>query len=92
LGRIADQSDRELFAEIAAGSRQGIDLQALFPEATQRDTIQREALDALANTGELNTLAAPERERLATDSGLSPTYYQALRKIYWRQQSRAQYD
>ncbi|UCC62387.1 MAG: hypothetical protein JSV36_16670, partial [Anaerolineae bacterium] len=92
LGRIADQSDQGLLAEIAAGRRREVDLGQLFPDETHRTYVRRAAIDALANTGELDTLAAQDRERLATvapDPALSPAYYRAVREIYWRGRSRA---
>jgi hypothetical protein len=86
LGRIADQSDSRLLAEIAAGRRHGIDLQTLFPkQQAQRNNIQCEAINALAIMGALLTINAPDRQRLASDPALSQIYYQAVQEDYWRQ-------
>ena len=89
LGRIAAESDKKLLAEIASGRTKGVELRQLFRQEAQRTYIRREAINALANQGDLDVLSPEDRDRLAKEPALSRAYYQAIQEIYWRQVAAA---
>jgi hypothetical protein len=82
LGRIGAETDKKLLAEVAAGRLKGIDPKQLSP--AQRDYVRREAINALANQGDLDVLSPEDRDKLAKKRALSRAYYQAMQEIYWR--------
>jgi hypothetical protein len=84
LGRVAAESDKKLLAEIASGMAGGVVLEQLFPENAERDYVRREAVNALANQGDLDVLTAGGRASLAGEPALAKVYYQATPEIYWR--------
>ncbi|MBN2391317.1 MAG: hypothetical protein JXR84_11355 [Anaerolineae bacterium] len=89
LGRVAVESDMKLLAELAAGRAKGKDLQAVFLQEVQRNYIRREALNALANYGDLVVLCPEDRDCIAKEPALSKAYYQAIQQIYWRREAIA---
>jgi hypothetical protein len=93
LGRIGDESDKELLAGIAAGRSKGPDLQRFFTQEAhqeaERNYVRREAINALANQGDLDVLSPEDRDNLAKEPTLSKAYYQAIQEIYWRQVAAA---
>jgi hypothetical protein len=89
LGRVAVESDMKLLAEIAAGRAKGRKLQEFFPQEAQRNWVRREAINALANQGDLEVLSPEDRDRLAKEPALCKAYYQAIQEIYWRREATA---
>ena len=89
LGRIASGSDAKLLAEIAAGRAEGRELDEFFPEETERNYVRREAINALANQGDLEVLCPEDRDRLAKEPALFKAYYKAIQEIYWRGEATA---
>jgi hypothetical protein len=87
LGRIAAESDKKLLAEIAAGRAKGKELQEFFPQEAQRNWVRRQAINALANQGDLEVLCPEDRDRLAKEPALFRAYYQAIQDIYWRREA-----
>ena len=84
LGRIAADSDKKLLAEIASGTAGGVELKQFFPEDTERNYVRREAVNALANQGDLDVLTAGSQASLAGEPALAKIYFQATPEIYWR--------
>jgi hypothetical protein len=66
-----------------------MELKGFFPQETQRNYVRREAINALANQGDLEVLSREARDSLAKEPALSQAYYQAIQEIYWRQEAAA---
>jgi hypothetical protein len=89
LGRLAVESDMKLLAEIAAGRAKDKALPEIFSQEVHCNYIRREAINALANQGNLEVLRPEDRDSIAREPALCRAYYQAIQEIYWRREATA---
>ena len=90
LGRVAGEADTRFLAEIAAGRAAGGQaLDTILTDSVERNYVRREAVNALANQGDLEVLSPEDGRRVAQDPALFEAYYRAIGEIYWRREAAA---